>query len=251
MAAIIELEVGARWYMLSAYWMDFVAVIWFFGCWAGYGIYARSRARTRPCLSNSLDLYRRDWMERLLKRDGRIADASVLASLERNGAFFASSSLLVIAGLVTMMGYIEQAHATLQEMRFVTHTTKLALELKLVVLIGVFVYAFFKFTWSMRQYNFCAVMVGSAPLSSEDTVLPAARRAFASSAARVISLAGESFNLGLRSYYYGLCILTWFIHPVLFMLSTGLIVCILYHREFKSRALKALRSGKDFPEMAS
>jgi uncharacterized membrane protein len=34
--------------------------------------------------------------------------------------------------------------------------------------------------------------------------------------------------------------MSWFVHPVLFMAASALVVGILYHREFKSRTLQAL-----------
>ncbi len=67
--------------------LDLVALIWFFLCTVGYTHGSNYWARTRPCLSNTLDLYRGDWMRRMLMRDARIADASVVGNLERNGAF--------------------------------------------------------------------------------------------------------------------------------------------------------------------
>ncbi|OZG72209.1 hypothetical protein BTA51_17155 [Hahella sp. CCB-MM4] len=228
--------------------LDLIALIWFFLCTVGYTHGSNYWARTRPCLSNTLDLYRGDWMRRMLMRDARIADASVVGNLERNGAFFASSSLLILAGLLTALGYADTAMSVFAEVPWVATGNKLMWEIKLVLLCAVFIYSFFKFTWSMRQYNFCSVLVGSAPMTFEDKVSSGAREALASNATRIANLAGDAFNLGLRSYYYSMAVLTWFIHPVLFMVVTTLVVLVLYHREFRSRALKALRAGKSFEE---
>lgn len=234
--------------MSTAYIWDFLAIAWFALLWIGYAYYAEYMARSRPSLSNTLDLYREDWMRRVLKRENRIADASVVGNLERNGAFFASSSLLIIAGILTALGYTEEALSVFQGMPWIAPPDRTILELKLVCLLAVFVYSFFKFTWSMRQYNFCAVLIGSAPLISEDGVSPAARLAFAQSAAKVANLAGDTFNLGLRSYYYALGLLSWFLHPALFIVVSTAVVGILYQREFHSTALTALRCGKVFPD---
>jgi uncharacterized membrane protein len=123
-------------------------------------------------------------------------------------------------------------------------------EMRMVVLMVIFIYAFFKFTWSMRMYNFVAVLIGGAPLAGDTKASPASRAAFAKSAANVCNLAGDAFNLGLRSYYYALAVVSWFIHPMVFMSASTLIVIILYRREFRSDALLALRSGKVFDEQA-
>jgi len=67
----------------------------------------------------------------------------------------------------------------------------------------------------------------------------------------VCNMAGDAFNLGLRSFYYSLAVVAWFVHPFAFMGASTLIVIILYRREFRSDALLALRSGKVFEDPAS
>ncbi len=234
--------------ILSDNWLDFGSVVWFLLCWKGYSIYSSKRSRAYPSLSSTLDLYRFDWMQNVLKTHNRVADASVAGNLERNGAFFASSSLLIIAGILTAIGYTDKALALFQGLPW-GRVSHLLWETKLALLLVVFVYSFFKFTWSMRQYNFCAVMINSAPLVDDSSVSPAARKAFANSAARVANLAGDAFNQGLRSYYFALAVLSWFVHPAAFIIMSAIVVGILYHREFRSRALKALRLGKVFEDL--
>jgi uncharacterized membrane protein len=60
--------------------------------------------RDTACLASVLHLYREDWMRRMLLRDNRIADASVIGNLERNASFFASSTLIILAGILTVLG---------------------------------------------------------------------------------------------------------------------------------------------------
>ena len=66
------------------------------------------------------------------------------------------------------------------------------------------------------------------------------RKAFAERTARVISMAANQFNYGLRAYYFGMATLAWFINPWFFMLvSTGVVV-VLYRREFHSDVLEVM-----------
>jgi uncharacterized membrane protein len=80
-------------------------------------------------------------------------------------------------------------------------------EIKLLCLALVFVYAFFTFSWCMRQYNFAAVLVGSAPMIGERLVNRAGAQGLRPRAARVLSMAANQFNFGLRSYYFGMAML--------------------------------------------
>ncbi|WP_166263764.1 DUF599 domain-containing protein [Marinobacter caseinilyticus] len=235
---------------MTAY-LDIFALIWFLICWVGYSVYSRQRAGTRPCLSNTLDLYREDWMRVMMKRENRISDASVVGNLERNGAFFASSCLLILAGVITALGYTQEVMEVFRTLPFGYLPSREVWEIRMVTLLLVFVYAFFKFTWSMRMYNFVAVMIGSAPMPDDSKASPAAREAFAINAASVCNLAGDAFNLGLRSYYYAMAVVTWFIHPLVFLIASTIVVLVLYRREFRSDALLALRAGKVFEDPPS
>ncbi|VVP79460.1 hypothetical protein PS910_01810 [Pseudomonas fluorescens] len=219
---------------------NLLAAAWFVICWGGYTRYATWKARDTACLASVLHLYREDWMRRMLLRDNRIADASVIGNLERNASFFASSTLIILAGILTVLGASDRALSLLADLPLVQQTSQGMSEIKLLCLATVFVYAFFTFSWCMRQYNFAAVLVGSAPMIGERLVNELERKAFALRAARVLSLAANQFNFGLRSYYFGMAMLSWFISPWLFMLVNIGVVLILYRREFHSDVLEVM-----------
>ncbi|SFB88922.1 Uncharacterized membrane protein [Marinospirillum celere] len=226
--------------------LDWLALGWFTLCWAWYYEYSRRRQRSKRCLAGVMHGYRYDWMTRLLNREARIADATIMTHLERNGAFFASSALLILAALFGLMGTTERALLVLSDLPLsAAEPSRLGLELKLLLLITLFIYAFFTFTWSMRQYNFCAILIGSAPDPGEKDTTPGSRKMYAIQAANVIDLAANQFNYGLRAYYFGLALLAWFLHPVAFILATTGVVLVLYRREFHSKTLKALAAGRD------
>ena len=53
-------------------------------------------------------------------------------------------------------------------------------------------------------------------------------------------MAAETFNDGLRAYYFAFAAIGWFFSPVVFVLATGVVVYILYEREFRSEVLGVL-----------
>lgn len=217
-----------------------VAVVWFVLWWWGYTKYATWKSNKIACLASVLHKYREDWMKRLLLRENRIADTNVIGNLERNASFFASSSLIILAGILTVLGSTERALSVLSELPLVQSGSKELAELKIISIALIFIYSFFTFTWCMRQYNFAATMLGAAPMVSENHLLDSERQAFAKRAANVISMAANQFNLGLRSYYFALATLAWFINPWIYMLATVGVVFVLYHREFHSGILDVM-----------
>ena len=53
-------------------------------------------------------------------------------------------------------------------------------------------------------------------------------------------MAANQFNFGLRSYYFGMTMLAWFVSPWLFMLMSSGVVFVLYRREFHSDVLQVM-----------
>jgi uncharacterized membrane protein len=71
-----------------------------------------------------------------------------------------------------------------------------------LLLAIVFVYAFFKFTWALRQYNYVTIVIGAAPPHTEAGT-PAALQ-FALRAGGFANRAATNFNKAMRSYYFGI-----------------------------------------------
>jgi uncharacterized membrane protein len=142
--------------------LDVIAVIWFFMLWIGYTLFAKRRAKVVSCLSFELRRKRTDWMQKMLTRENKMADVGLISTLERNVTFFASSSLLILAGLLTAMSSAEKLSIMLSNLVPWSTFTEGSVQLKLLLLTFIFVFAFFQFTWSLRQYGFCGVLIGAA-----------------------------------------------------------------------------------------
>ena len=58
--------------------------------------------------------------------------------------------------------------------------------------------------------------------------------------ARMNMLAGKHFNSGLRAVFFSIGYLGWFVDPVVFVLSTLLLLAVLVRRQFFSAARQAV-----------
>jgi|TARA_B110000977_G_C11042411_1_gene479326 uncharacterized membrane protein len=224
---------------------NMLALGWFIIAVRGYQTYAIGASKRKDSLAGVLHAYRQRWMIRMIGRDMRMADIGAVANLERYVTLFASSSLLVLAGLVTLVGYTDDVVHIGRGIPFLPPQSSLEWQFKLFVLILMFVYAFFKFTWSLRQYGFATVMISSAPVVYGDISENKELMEHVNRSAKVLSMAANNFNFGLRAYYYSLAVLTWSIHPFVFMATTCFVVYILYSREFNSSSLAELMGSND------
>lgn len=217
--------------------LDWIAVVWFLGWWVGYVLFASRLGKRVPSLVSQMGRFRRAWMTGITQREVRIGDVSILANLSNGSTFFASTTLLILGGLLALFGTTDQVASLIAELPFSKHASEMLWDIKILLLTSIFMFAFFKFTWSLRLFHFCSVMVGGAPPVNAE---PRALRDFVERATATATLAAESFNNGLRAYYFALAALTWFLNPWVWMAATSWVVLILYHREFRSEALRAL-----------
>lgn len=227
--------------------IDVLALFTFFFSWSGYTWFARKKAKNTDCIARSLHQHRVHWMYETMTKEIRVGEAALLSNLERNIAFFASSTLLILAGLLTLFAKIDTLEAVISSMPYADHASHLAMQLKLSLLAFIFVLSFFQFTWSMRQYGFVNVMVGAAPIDT--TGQNENLQAYARQMATVQDQAAHSYNYGLRSYYFALAAMCWFFHPILFILMSIWVVYTLYTREFNSKAVKAITAGKNLLQL--
>src|SRR3546814_3002010 len=83
-------------------------------------------------------LLRSAWMRRMLQRDVRVMDSMLLGHLIGSVSFFASTTVLLLAGFIGVLAAAEDAHQVVADLGFTVHTAKALFELKLVLLLGIF-----------------------------------------------------------------------------------------------------------------
>ena len=222
-------------------WTDWAALVWFFAAWAGYARFAKRRSLVQPSVLAASNRIRRQWMLATTRREVRVIDGVVVQNLSTSPSFFASTTILIIGGLLAVLG-TDKASELVRDLPFAARTTTLIFDMKVMLLLAIFVHAFFRFTWSMRQYTFGALLVAAAPEAEVFRTEGLSREAFADKAGRVVGMAAETFNDGLRAYYYSFAAIGWFFSPFAFMLGTVGVVYVLYEREFRSEVLAVLTS---------
>lgn len=227
--------------------VDGVALFWFVIAWSGYTYYADTFSRNRASLMTVMYQYRLEWMKQSLKREVRVGDASLLATLIRSISLFASTAIFILGGIVAIFGGLEQVQDLTRDLTYVAKTSKIMWEIKLLTLAFVFIYAFFKFAWALRQFNYMIIVMGAFP--PPDEAKTEAAQNIAERAARVNALAVLTFNRGMRAYYFGLAALSWFIHPFVFAFATLFVVLVIYRREFKSKTLRMLNPADEIKDV--
>lgn len=222
--------------------LDVLALVWFALCTIGYNLVTSTRPLWKRGLLGAIQLQRRRWMLHMARRTDRSVDVMLISSLASGNTFFASTSVILLGVLSAFLGAGERAQAVLQQIPIAVHASPVAWNVKVLVLMTVLIYAFFKFAWAFRLAHYAMIMMGAMPSAGEAS--QEMWEHHAERAAQVAGIAAEHGNLGLRSYYFAMAGLAWFLHPALFLVTTTLVVLIVIRREYFSRTLASISERK-------
>jgi uncharacterized membrane protein len=218
--------------------IDLIALGWFVLAWTGYALSVEYAPHKKESLNASMDRYRVVWMRRMLDREMRMVDMQVMASLQNGTAFFASTSLFAIGGALTVLRSTDEVLNVVSTLPIGISTSRMLWEIKSIGLAVIFVYAFFKFAWSYRLFNYVSILLGAMPPEKEKDT-PGAEE-HVQRTARLFAAAGRHFNHGQRAFFFALGYLGWFVSPWIFMATTAAVVFVMWFRQFASDARRAM-----------
>lgn len=215
---------------------DFLAFAFFVTAWGGYHVAIEYGSRTG--LNASMADYRMRWMAEMSQRDNRIVDANIMSSLQNGAAFFASTSLLAIGASAALLRAGDDAVKIAADLPFGIPATRALWQVKVIGLLLIFGYAFFKFAWSYRLFNYAAVLVGATPPASSPNVTE--RALVARRAGRMVVAAGRHFTRGQRAFFFALAYLGWFLGPWPLAATTAFVLAVMWARQYVSDAHEAI-----------
>jgi uncharacterized membrane protein len=229
--------------------LDWLALVAWLTMWLGYQWFALKPRFGRQSLTSTMVPIRRSWMVEALHRENRISDASLIGNLMNSATFFSSTTLLILGGLFAFISSLDKNAAFVSALPFAEATTLRGLEFKSVILAFVFIYALFRFLWSIRQFNLLTILLGAYPAAPAK---PTTASHFASArwagpplqivdqATQLNALAGHNFTQALRAYYYAVPILLWLINPWLLIGGSVVVTSAVYFTEYRSGTARAL-----------
>lgn len=218
--------------------MDFIAICCFAAAWLVYALIVEYTPSGKAGLNARMNTYREIWIRRMLERDMRMMDMQIMSSLQNGTAFFASTTLLALGGTLTLLRLPEDLMSVVSTLPLGVRVERDLWEIKTIGLALILIYAFFKFAWSYRLFNYVAILYGAMPPVTEkdrpETEVHVLRTT------RMFESAGLQFNRGQRAFFFALGYLGWFIGPVALMLSTIATVVVMWRRQFASDSYRAM-----------
>lgn len=219
---------------------DFAALGFFILVWVLHTLASDGKLVRRVSLNTAMNAQRQVWMRTMAEREIRIVDTAIMNGLQQGTAFFASSSLIALGGCFALLGASEKVLPVLADMPFGAPSSQAAFQVKVLGLVLILAYSFFKFGWAYRLFNYCSILIGAVPLAHGEAACNPDSEIAIWRATRMNMLAGKHFNSGLRGVFFSIGYLGWFVDPLVFVLSTLVLTAVLVRRQFFSAARQAV-----------
>lgn len=221
---------------------DLLALALFVVCVFGYSRYA-DHGKSPRMLNTRMRAVRRRWVRQMLSREDRVTDTILTGHSANAITFFASATILVLAGLIGIVSRTSDLYVVASGVILVRETSLELFQFKLLGLIGIFIFGFYCFTWSLLQASYYFGLMGAAPSANSATDEELDR--IADRIAIVLNNVFANFNAGIRTYYYALAWLGWLFQPAVFALATVFITAVLVLRQFRSPSAMAIQDFTD------
>jgi len=218
--------------------LDAVALVVFVISWCMHFWVVNYSPWCDKTISARMRVIRQRWMYNMVLRGAKMPDTLIQNTLQYGVLFFASTSILLIGALIAGLRASDDAVEVLGDLPFTVVTTRSVWEVKILLITFIFTFAFFKFAWSHRLFNYVLILIGAAPDQSvpvkegyTDTINA---ENYASKVGQLHALGARHFTTGLNAYFFALAACAWFVSPQLFIVATIWVSFVLYRRAFWS-----------------
>lgn len=192
--------------------------------------------KRRPSLSSIMNMQRRRWVSNATRRETPF-DAILAGNIMGSVSLLASTSVLLVLAVFAVFGQVPAVLDTLSTL-LVEHDFNVGdIQIHLMVMLAMFVIAFFAFTLSLRQFNHYCIMLGALDrdrVTSDEEI---------DAISRMSALGARNFNSGIRAYYFSVATVAWFVSEWLAVATCLATILIIAHREFFSTAHRTAASA--------
>ena len=171
------------------------------------------------------------WVETIMKGGNKdVLAVQTLRNSIMGATFLSSTAVLLIVGTLTLSGQSEKLSATWHALNLFGANQAELWQAKLLVLLADMFVAFFSFAQAIRLYHHVGYMI-NVPMDRAHKALTPQHVALH------LNRAGSFYAIGMRAYYVAVPLVMWLFGPHFMLLSTVILVPILYRLDRAPRAL--------------
>ncbi len=191
--------------------LDLAGIIIYFLCSVVYhsSYYLVMRRYPRYTVKTRINLYRRAWVEYILRTKDYYLAVQQARDLITINTFLASASLIFIGVILNLLVNADKVQG-------LSSIGAELFELKIMLIVVVYSFSFFSFLSSLRNLRIFTMLIPTP----EEVIRTHSGVEAVEYFTRKVNKASSSYTLGSRSQYYSLPVFLWLVSPWLFILST-------------------------------
>lgn len=189
-----------------------------------YHVFLRHKIKNDPTYTVQAinRIARTAWVEAIMKEDKHaVLAVQTLRNSTMAATFLASTSVLMIIGVLTLSEQGEKLEATWHALNTVGEVNPVLWMVKLLVLLLDLFVAFFSFSMAIRVFNHVGYMI-NVPLALKHKMITPAH------VATHLNRAGHFYSLGMRAYYFLVPLVFWLFGPHFMLVATIGLLIVLY-----------------------
>ncbi len=198
-----------------------------------YYVFLRLKLRADPLYTIQAvnALARAAWVESVMTAGNKdVLAVQTLRNSIMGATFLSSTAVLLIIGVLTLTGQGEHLGATWQSLNLLGATHAELWLTKLLALLLAMLVAFFSFAQAIRLFHHVGYMI-NVPMTFKHRAFTPAHVALH------LNRAGAFYAAGMRAYYVAVPLVFWLFGPHFMLLSTVILLPILFYLDRAPRAL--------------
>lgn len=219
---------------------DSAAAAVFIACWLAYQPMVARMNGGQGAINVDMIAVREAWLRRLVARENRIADASLLGHQLSTASFFASTNLLIVVAAAGLLFGGVSALENIRGLRIIAPAPDWLIEVKIALVAVMLTKGFLDFIWAIRQMNYTLALFGAAPEHNDVD----RHEDFVRATAAVLNPSYTAFNAGVRTYYFALAAAAWILSPWAMMAGVLAAVLLLMSRQTRSETAMGVRAAR-------
>jgi len=202
---------------------ELIAVLLSVALLGGYHLWLARRVRRYPertIIGNSA-IKRRGWVQSVVSERRDILAVQTLRNWSTAASFLATTAILIATGVLHFLVSIPQQPDLLHKLNFLGSTSSTLVTLKLLVIVGLLLVAFFNFAVAIRYYNHVSIEINVPEAAGVQNAVSAIQR--------MMDRGGLHYTVGMRCFYLVIPTSLWLFGPVWLLLgSMGLCLALVW-----------------------
>ncbi|NJO14750.1 MAG: DUF599 domain-containing protein [Thioploca sp.] len=190
-----------------------------------YHVFLRYQIRNNPAYTvQSINIIARTaWVENIMRNNSKdILAVQTLRNSTMAATFLSSTSILLIMGVLSLSSQGDKLDSAWHVLNLFGSTHPELWVVKVLLMLLDLIVAFFSFTMTIRVYNHVGYLL-NVPLEMNPRVISPYHVAIH------LNRAGRYYSVGMRAYYLMVPLVFWLFGPHFMLLSTILLIFMLYH----------------------